>query len=72
MSSLLKSVTANPAVLASTLPLWKSEKLQLVPTLHLAMEADATSGKTNICKNCINKKLRLKICILIYLKNAKS
>ena len=35
------------------------------------MEADTTSGKTNICKNIINNKLRLKICILIYVKNRK-
>ena len=35
------------------------------------MEADTTSGKTNICKNFINNELRLKICILIYVKNGK-
>ena len=36
-----------------------------------AMEADTTSGKTNICKNFINNELRVKICILIYVKNGK-
>ena len=35
------------------------------------MEADTTSGKTNIGKNFINNELRLKICILIYVKNGK-
>ena len=35
------------------------------------MEADSTSGKTNIWKNFINNELRLKICILIYVKNGK-
>ena len=35
------------------------------------MEADTTSGKTNLCKNFINNELRLKICILIYVKNGK-
>ena len=36
-----------------------------------AMEADTTSGKTNICKNFTNNELRLQICILIYVKNGK-
>ena len=35
------------------------------------MEADTTSGKANICKNLINNELRLKICILIYVKHRK-
>ena len=35
------------------------------------MEADTTSGKTNIWKNLINNELKLKICILIYVKNGK-
>ena len=35
------------------------------------MEADSTSGKTNTWKNLINKELKLKICILIYVKNGK-
>ena len=35
------------------------------------MEANSTSGKTNIWKNFINNELRLKICILIYVKNGK-
>ena len=35
------------------------------------MEADSTSGKTNIWKNFINNELKLKICILIYVKNGK-
>ena len=34
-------------------------------------EADSTSGKTNIWKNFINNELKLKICILIYVKNGK-
>ena len=36
-----------------------------------AVEADTTSGKTNICKKFINNELRLKICILIYVTNGK-
>ena len=36
-----------------------------------AMEADTTSGKTNICKKFTNSELKLKICILIYVKNGK-
>ena len=35
------------------------------------MEADSTSGKTSIWKNFINNELRLKICILTYVKNGK-
>ena len=35
------------------------------------MEADTTSGMTNICKNFINNELRLKIRILMYVKNGK-
>ena len=35
------------------------------------MEADSTSGKTNIWKNFINNELKLKICTLIYVKNGK-
>ena len=35
------------------------------------IEADSTSGKTNIWKNFINNELRLKICMLIYVKNGK-
>ena len=36
-----------------------------------AIEEDATSGKTNICKNLINNEFRWKICICIYVKNGK-
>ena len=39
-------------------------------TTH-TMEADSTSGKTNIWKNFTNNELRLKIYILIYVKNGK-
>ena len=35
------------------------------------MAADTISGKTNICKNFIKNSLRLKIWILIYVKNGK-
>ena len=35
------------------------------------MEADSTSGKTNIWKNIINNELKLKICMLIYVTNEK-
>ena len=35
------------------------------------MEADTTSGMTNICKDFINNDLRFKICILIYVKTGK-
>ena len=56
MSSPLKCVTESTTFINST----------------SAMEADATSGKTNICKHVINNELRLKICILIYVKNGNS
>ena len=36
-----------------------------------AIEEDATSGKTNICKTFINNEFRWKICIFIYVKNGK-
>ena len=36
-----------------------------------AVAADTTSGKTNICKNFINNEVKLKMCILIYVKNGK-
>ena len=35
------------------------------------MEADTTSGKTNIMEKHYKNELRLKICILIYVKNGK-
>ena len=38
-------------------------------TVTEKIEADSTSGKTNIWKNFINYELKLKICILIYVKN---
>ena len=56
MSSQLKCVTESTTSMNST----------------PAMEADTTSGKTNICKNFINNELRLKTCIWIYVKNWKS
>ena len=73
VSSPLESVTTNPTVLASSSsPTVKVTETTTHTNSKLAMEADATSGKTNICKNFIYNELRLKICILIYLKNGKS
>ena len=55
VSSLLKSVTETTTCTNST----------------PAMQADATSGKTNICRNIINNEFRLKICILMHFKKWK-
>ena len=52
VSSLLKLVAESTTCMKST----------------PAIQADATSGKKNICKNFINNELWLKICILIYIK----
>ena len=42
-----------------------------VMNITQTMAADSTSGKRNIWKNFINNELKLKICILIYVKNGK-
>ena len=39
-----------------------------ISTTH-AMEEDATTGMTKICKNLLNNEFKWKICICIYVKN---